>query len=296
MIPLMAEAGVEGDRASTPFLIGLKEGIPMMDDHMYRWPQYYDWTSDGLDGDVTYYAHLAMESGGPVLELGCGTGRCSLGMARHGIEVVGVDRQPEMIQTAQKKAEAMGLDRQCQWVCGDMTQLQLGRRFPLVVIPYRSFLHLLRVKDQLDTLRTIRDHLTEDGLLAFNLFVPDLAQMVEEDERLVNRGQFPIPGTREVVEVHDYMEYDHFYQQASVIRYYERFSAEGVSLERLRTSFAMRYIFPTELFHLLDRAGFHVVKRYGGFRGEPFGPGSEELVVEAKPAHEGRAGEPAPDG
>lgn len=249
---------------------------------MYRWPDYYDWTSEGLDGDVAYYAHLSMESGGPVLELGCGTGRCTLGIARHGMEVVGVDLQPEMIRMAEKKAKAMGLSDRCQWVCGDMRELELKREFPLVLIPYRSFLHLLRVKDQMATLRKVKEHLTEGGILAFNVFVPDLSQMAEEEERYVHRGHFPVPGTKETIEVFDYTEYEHFYQRANVTRYYERFAPDGVSLERLRTRFSIRYVFPTELFHLLNLAGFEVVHCFGGFRREPFGPESGELVVEAR--------------
>ncbi|WP_229736083.1 class I SAM-dependent methyltransferase [Kroppenstedtia guangzhouensis] len=258
----------------------------LSEDHMYRWPDYYDWTSEGLDGDVTYYADLAMKAKGPVLELGCGTGRCTLGMARHGVEVVGVDKQPEMLAVAEKKAEAMGLSDRCRWVCEDMTALKLERRFSLVIIPYRSFLHLLHVRDQVATLQTIRHHLEDGGCLAFNVFVPDITQLAEEEKKLVHRGVFGIPGTGQTVEVYDYTEFDHFRQQAAVIRYYERFEAGGRLLERLRTRFSMRYVFPTELFHLLRLTGFEVVRRYGGFRKEPFGPESTELVIEAiKTAH-----------
>ncbi|SMO75416.1 class I SAM-dependent methyltransferase [Melghirimyces algeriensis] len=254
----------------------------MKKNHIYQWPDYYDWTSDGLDGDMAYYANLAMESGGPVLELGCGTGRCSLGVARHGIEVVGVDKQPEMIEVAEKKAHAMDLSHRCQWICGDMTDFDLEKKFPLVMIPYRSFLHLLSIRDQLAALQKVREHLTDDGVFAFNVFVPNVSQLVEEDERYVCRGNFFIPGTDESVDVYDYTEFDFFHQRASITRYYERFASDGMSLSRLRTNFSIRYIFPAELFHLLHVGGFQIIHRYGGFRREPFGPGSSELVVEAR--------------
>lgn len=250
---------------------------------MYRWPDYYDWTSEGLDGDVSYYADLAMTSGGPVLELGCGTGRCSLGIARHGLEVVGVDKQPEMLVSAEEKATAMGLSSRCQWVCEDMTTFNLERRFSLVVIPYRSFLHLLHVRDQVAVLQRVRNHLDDEGCFAFNVFVPDISQMTEEGGgKRVHRGIFPVPGTGQTVEVWDYTEFDHFHQLASVIRYYERYEPGGKLLEQLRTRFSLRYVFPTELFHLLRLTGFEVVNRYGDFRKEPFGPGSSELVIEAR--------------
>jgi ubiquinone/menaquinone biosynthesis C-methylase UbiE len=250
--------------------------------NMYHLPNYYDWTSEGLDGDVSYYADLAMTTGGPVLELGCGTGRCLLGIARHGVEGVGLDREVRMLDRAKEKATAWGLSDSCEWVEGDMSDFDLGCRFPLIIIPYRSFLHLMNVQAQMAALGQIRKHLKEDGILALNVFVPHVEWMVEKEDLLLHRGTFPIPGTAEIVEVSDRTRYDHFQQRADVTRYYERFSPDGIALERLRTTFSLRYVYPSELIHLLSRAGFKVIQRYGGFRREPFGPHSTELIVEAK--------------
>lgn len=256
----------------------------MPEDHMYRWPDYYDWTSEGLDGDLSYYADLAMKVGGPVLELGCGTGRCTLGIARHGLDVVGIDRESIMLQQAARKAEAMGLAHSCRWIQGDMSQFELEEQYPLVVIPYRSFLHLMTPREQLDTLSCIHRHLKDDGILAFNIFVPHVRHMTEEDGKYLYRGSFPIPGTGSRVEVYDGLQFDHFNQHAFVIRYYERFDSQGRTEERLRTRFSLRYIYPAEVDLLLRSSGFEVCNRYGGFQREPFGPDSDELIIEARKA------------
>ncbi|MGI6125905.1 MAG: class I SAM-dependent methyltransferase [Planifilum sp.] len=248
----------------------------------YSLPEYYDWISTGLDGDIAYYVKLAEKSGGPVLELGCGTGRCSLAIARAGIEVTGLDLSSEMLGRARKKAEEMGLSNRIRWVEGNMSRFDLGRRFPLIIIPYRSFLHLMTVKEQLTALAAIRRHLEEDGLFAFNIFVPKISDLVDQDRQMAYRGTFPIPGTDHSVEVYDWTEFDHFLQRARVVRYMERFDGEGRSLERLRSFFWFRYIYPAELFHLLRLAGFRVVNRYGDFEGHPFDRRSSELIVEAK--------------
>ncbi|MDR6227617.1 class I SAM-dependent methyltransferase [Desmospora profundinema] len=249
---------------------------------MYRFPDYYDWTSNGLDGDVAYYADLAINTGGPVLELGCGTGRCTLGIARHGVEVVGLDREVRMLDRAKEKAMAWGLVDRCEWIEGDMKEFNLERRFPLVIIPYRSFLHLMNAREQLAALGCIREHLEEEGRLALNVFVPHVEWMVEKEDCILHRGTFSIPGTGEVVEVSDRTRYDHFHQRADVARYYERFDPDGTTIERLRTTFSLRYVYPSELMHLLQLAGLEVTQRYGGFRREPFGPHSTELIVEAR--------------
>lgn len=251
---------------------------------LYDAADYYDWTSLGLDGDVAYYVNLARIKRGPVLELGCGTGRISLQIAKQGIEVVGVDRSHAMLARARKKAEEMELSGRVQWIEADITRFQLesSQQFPLIIIPYRTFLHLLKVEEQIATLKRVYDYLRPNGLFAMDLFVPDLVTMVEKDGRFDFRGSFPIPGTEHRVDVVDYVQYEHFYQQAYVTRYYERYDSKGVMVERLQKKFQFRYIYPTELIHLLQLSGFQVLHRYGSFRHTPFNQSSKELIIEAR--------------
>ncbi|SFS99965.1 class I SAM-dependent methyltransferase [Marininema halotolerans] len=249
---------------------------------MYQFPEYYDWTSDGLHGDENYYRSLAQACQGPVLELGSGTGRITLSIAQLGIKITGVDSEPLMVQAARKKGENVGLSDQCQWIEENMTTFELGEKFPLIIIPYRSFLHLTTERDQRAALDRIHQHLTDEGLLAFNIFVPHPEQLVEEDERFVSRGSYPIPGSKDIVEVTDFTRFSHFFQRGDIWRYYERLDETGRSLERIRTNFSLRYIYPVELGYLLHTAGFEITARWGGFQHEPFGPRSQELVVEAR--------------
>lgn len=249
---------------------------------IYDWPEYYDWTSDGLANDLTYYTDLAKQTGGPVLELGCGTGRVSLAIAREGIQVLGIDLSESMLKQAKKKSIDLGLSHQIQWMQANMTEFEVNQKFPLIIIPYRSFLHLTSVREQILALQRIRNHLMDDGLFAFNVFVPHLAEMVAMEDTQQFRGVFPIPGTEESVEIYDTTTFDHFYQLAYVTRYYERFSKEGTSIQRIKTSMKFRYIYPTELKHLLRLCGFCIVKRYGSFTREVFHRESKELIIEAK--------------
>ncbi len=259
----------------------------MNNNSMYEWPDYYDWTSIGLDHDVTYYVELAKKAGGPVLELGCGTGRCTLAIAREGIPVVGVDLSTAMLERAKDKAKNLGLSHQIEWIHADMSQLEIADRFfPLVIIPYRSFAHLLTVNEQLNTLNRIQRCLTENGLLAFNIFVPHMDQLLEMDGKYSFRGTFPVPGTLEEVEVYDFTELDLFRQTAYVIRYLDHYDEHGKMLARIKTDMRIRYTFPTELCHLLERSGFKVENLYGTFYYTPFDHRSDELIVEARKKEE----------
>ena len=132
-------------------------------------------SADAME-DVPFYVELAQEAaarGEAVLELGCGTGRVTIPIAQAGVEVVGLDNAPAMLDIARRKAAAAGVD--VRWVTGDMRTFRLDRRFGLVIIPFRSFLHMLTDADQQACLSRVYEHLLPGGRFALNFFVQKLA-------------------------------------------------------------------------------------------------------------------------
>ena len=103
-----------------------------------------------------------------MLELACGTGRVTLPNAREGIEVVGLDNAAAMLDIARRKASSDGIAM--TWVEADMRDFDLARRFGLMIMPYRSFLHLLTDADQRSCLDTVLRHLKPRGRFALNFF------------------------------------------------------------------------------------------------------------------------------
>ena len=127
--------------------------------------------------DTPFYLGLARHAAArrqTVLELACGTGRVTLPIARAGIEIAGLDNAPAMLDIARRKAAAEGLD--IAWFEADMRHFDLDRRFGLVIVPYRSFLHLLTDEDQAACLSAVFRHLESGGRLALNFFAPPLAR------------------------------------------------------------------------------------------------------------------------
>jgi ubiquinone/menaquinone biosynthesis C-methylase UbiE len=127
---------------------------------------------DSVD-DIPFYVALAQEAaarGEAVLELGCGTGRVTIPMAQAGAKVTGLDGAAAMLDIARAKAPAAGVD--VRWVEGDMAAFELGETYGLVVIPFRSFLHLITAEEQKGCLDAIHRHLHPRGLLALNFYVP----------------------------------------------------------------------------------------------------------------------------
>jgi SAM-dependent methyltransferase len=123
--------------------------------------------------DTPFYLALAREAaaqGHAVLELACGTGRVTLPIAREGIDVAGLDNAAAMLAVARRKAAAEDLD--VTWVEADIRDFDLGRSFGLIIVPYRSFLHLLTAADQAACLAAVHRHLIPGGRFALNFFAP----------------------------------------------------------------------------------------------------------------------------
>lgn len=249
--------------------------------NMYQWADYYDLTNRGVTGDVSFYTEIARANGGEALELACGTGRITIPLAQAGVQVTGLDLSAEMLARAREKAETLGLDGNPLFLKGDMRDFDLGKTFFTIMIPFRSFLHLLYVKEQMKALACVRKHLAPGGKFVFNVFVPSIDHLYEEVEKMSLRGVYPAEDGHQVM-MWDYTRYDHFQQISEVTRTYERYDAEGKLVEKRAGRFTLRYIFPTELHHLLRLAGFRVVERYGTFDKAPFDQDSKELIIVAE--------------
>ena len=248
---------------------------------MYRWTDYYDLTQQGVSGDVGFYLELARQAEGKVLDLACGTGRICIPLAQAGVDVTGLDLSAEMLERARRKAQESGVGDRLRLLQGDMRQFQLDQTFSLIMIPFRSFLHLLHIHEQMKALKCIRQHLAPGGKFAMNVFVPRIEHFVEESEKMSLRGTYRLE-TGEEVAMWDYTRFDHFQQLAEVTRIYERTDPDGVVTQRVKGRFTLRYIYPAELHHLLRLNGFKVVQRYGSFAKEPFDAKSTELVLVAE--------------
>jgi SAM-dependent methyltransferase len=124
--------------------------------------------------DLPFYLDLAAQSPGPILEIACGTGRVTLPIARQGKEICGVDNSLAMLKVLQENLtrEPEPVRQRVIVHEGDMRTVRLNRKFPLVIIAFRPMQHMFTVEDQLAALQTAAAHLTDDGILAFDVFYP----------------------------------------------------------------------------------------------------------------------------
>jgi SAM-dependent methyltransferase len=235
--------------------------------------------------DVDFFVEMARQSAGPVLEVGCGTGRVLIPTARAGIEITGLDSSSSMLSVCREKLSRSPQDVQAkvQLFQADMREFELGLVFNLITIPFRPFQHLITTDDQISCLKSIDRHLDHKGRLILDLFNPSLTFLVDDASvEILDVPEFVMPDGRKVTRYHRIASRDLFNQIQVVELIYYVTHTDG-RVERLSHAFPMRYLFKFEVEHLLARCGFKVEHVYADYDWSPYGskyPG--ELIFVAK--------------
>lgn len=133
--------------------------------------RFYDWRMEGYDKDIPFYVRLAKESRGPILELGCGTGRVLFPIAQAGVEAVGLELSKPMLDIARKKLRHMpdSVQKKVRLIQGNMANFVLENRFSTVILPDNQFRELQTVEEQKSCLRSVANHLKEEGCIVLEI-------------------------------------------------------------------------------------------------------------------------------
>ncbi len=247
-----------------------------------QWADVYDSVYSYVTEDIPFYIDEARSAGGSVLELGCGTARVAIPIAQAGIEIVGLDSSPAMLEVARRKAEKAPGARGLRLVEADMRDFSLDEVFDLVTIPFRGFLSLLSVEDQVQTLANVRTHLAPGGKLAFNIFVPDLNMLVQEGDVAYHLRDVTDSDTGRRLVLWHQSAYDNHNQIINARVIVDNLEADGVVGTRFYRDFQLRYSYRWEIRHLLEVCGFEIVDLFGDFERSPFDEASTEMVWVAR--------------
>jgi len=235
-----------------------------------------------VEGDVDFYRELATEMGGPILEVGCGTGRVATPLAADGHEVVGIDLSAPMLRLAEQRRATLSAEvaARLTYQQADMATLDLGRDFALVVAPSRVFQFMLTTDAQRRALAALRSHLRPDARLVLDLFDPRLDLVVPSDEVAGRGGEVVHPSTGNRVTWEITGRWPDPARQLIVEDWTS--SEIGASGEVLRTEterLTLRWSLRSEMRLLFELAGLEVVAEYGDFRGGPPAYGREQVWV-----------------
>ncbi|MEF2280005.1 class I SAM-dependent methyltransferase [Deinococcus sp. YIM 134068] len=235
----------------------------------------YDHQYDVYRDDLHFYAGVAERAGGPVLEVGAGTGRVTAYLARRGMRVVGLEPSARMIERGRVRAAEGGLT--LEFVQGEAGTFALEERFPLVIAPFNSLMHLYTPSEQLAALENLRAHLRPGGAFVFDLYVPRFGEM----NTVRHEGEtFHAPdGSRTdvfLVQRHDRP------RQHVTTEYFADTAAPDGTLRRRHYTLTQRYYTRYEVEWLLRCAGFEAPRVSGSFQGGPLEESSEVMVFQTR--------------
>jgi ubiquinone/menaquinone biosynthesis C-methylase UbiE len=255
----------------------LKEGHEGWDEYA----PFYDWENARTLGrrDVPFWRTLALQQEGPVLELGCGTGRISIPLAKAGVSLVGIDRSDAMLARARRRVIRSRLTSRAHLLRGDIRALPFrAETFPLVMAPYGVLQSLLRERDLAATLDAVARVLKPGATFGIEL-VADLPSWEEYKKRVSLTGW---RGGREGAHVTlvETVRQD----RARHLTIFDQQFIERRGRQRRTYSFSLtfRTLSVPQMTRRLEKAGFEISALLGDYRGGPWDPRADVWMILAR--------------
>ncbi len=254
----------------------------------YEDAERYDRTYRRRHHDVTFYRLFAAEHGGPILELGAGTGRITIPLARDGHDVTALEQMVPMIDRLYERLEREPdlVRARVHVVRGDLRRFRVpapaGRRarsFPLVIAPFNVLMHLYDRRELERMLRSVREHLAPRGLFVFDVRMPDIRSFTRDPERAFKCAPLRDPRDGVLFQTSELFAYDATSQVQMITSVYREAEEPHRTFVK---PLAHRQFFPQELELLLHYNGFSILERWGDFERGPQHVDCESQVIVAR--------------
>ena len=250
-----------------------------MSQSLYFDGRHYDSRLTNLTDDIPFWIQAAKEFGGPILELGCGTGRLAIPLCRTGFAVTGTDVSDSMLREARQKSRQAHLE--IEWLKADMRDFDLRREFRLIILPANTICHLLRREDLEACLKRVQQHLETGGRFLVDVFNPSLTLLLRDPSQKRPHSEYPDPDQEtasddeERVEVKESNVYDSARQINTIKLFYRLPGRRDEITEELQ----MRIYFPQELDGLLKYNGWVVEAKWGDYDRTPFSSAAKRQLI-----------------
>ena len=243
----------------------------------YDAPELYDRIFETLDFDLAFWRRVAREAGGPVLDVGCGTGRVLMALLHDGADGDGLDLHAPMLERLRDKTAA--ISKRPRLVRADMRDFTMPRRYTRVICAFNAFAHCEDLEGQLRALRCMREHLEPGGALVLHMSYPPASLWAAPPGEAALELELPAAEGRPALELWDHRTVNVVEQrQSSVIEIREVDAAGGATVLH-RSTTTQRWVYRYELELLLRHAGFERWQILGGFDGEPLEHEGQQMVA-----------------
>jgi SAM-dependent methyltransferase len=248
---------------------------------------FYDLDYEGLDHDVDLYARLAADAPGPVVEMGCGTGRVLVPLAARGHDVTGVDISQAMLDVAKGKLQP-DFAGNCHFVQADMREFHRPLSFGLGFFAMDTFRHLVQPQDQTKALIALYESLLPGGLAVLDLTNPDTMGLESMHGELILDWVIEDPESLGSLTKLVSCVVDPATQTQHITFLFDEADADGI-VKRTPFLFQMHYFYPREMELLLERVGFVVEEIWGTHEQHDFDAHSPRMIFAARKPKQGAA-------
>ncbi|RMG84073.1 MAG: class I SAM-dependent methyltransferase [Chloroflexi bacterium] len=245
--------------------------------------RFYDAEHADKTDDLVMYSRLAEEYGGPILDIGCGTGRVMLHLAQEGYETHGIDNEPAMLERARQKVNALPhLQSLVHFHEGDVLSYPLEKQFSMVLLTYNALMHFHEQETQLALLGRLRQWLKSDGLLVIDL--PNAGEVfaTQDTDAIILERTLIDPDNGHLVMLQSTSYLDRTTQLMRADWIYDEVQDDG-TVKRTYIPHILRYFFYAEMRLLLLHSGVSVEAVYGDTEEGPFEDGCERMIIYATP-------------
>lgn len=243
--------------------------------------RYYDAENSDKTDDLAMYSRLAAHTSGGILDVGCGTGRVLIHLARAGHRVHGIENDRAMLERLEHKLDLSPELRQLvSYENADVLAQRWSREFGLILLTYNLLMHFHELEEQVALLQTLRACLAAEGRLVIDLPNAGPAFAAEDSDALNVERSFLDPASGHLVLLQSVSYIDRATQLLHVEWIYDEMDGEGMVRRRI-VPHRLRYFFLPELRLLLERCGFVVHSAQGDTEGAPYDAASERMIVHA---------------
>ena len=226
---------------------------------MYNNPALYDACTAHKIDDIPFYEHWAKQTNGPILELACGAGRIAKHLIESGFNYTGLDLSSVFIDYCRSNFP------NGKFTTGDMCDFNLGQKFDLIFIPFNSFLHLYKEDEMTQCLKSIQNHLSDNGKFLLDIFVPDPEFLYRDPDKKYKEMTIIHPNGGECT-----VWQKNQYKEETEINHIHWFFNRGNIEPMDEYDFDMRMIYPDTMDRVLSDSDFTIEEKWGDYDGEPF--------------------------
>ncbi|HIC91342.1 MAG TPA: class I SAM-dependent methyltransferase [Syntrophaceae bacterium] len=252
------------------------------DGHIYldnKSSYFYDLELEHFLEDLTFYARHIPKDARDILELGCGTGRLTLSLAKAGYRVTGIDISPCMLQRAVKKYRSRASQIHIHFICMDITKMAFRRCFDVILLPYNTLNMLVNISDLKQCLNLSRQYLKRDGRLLMDVFTPDRQLVNLHRKRLVQLNSLPCPDETIIRKEVSRTYHDKTYLLDMTEIYHVYQGPTKLPTETYQYNYQLIALSKEQWEMILTDCGFMIEATYGDYALNPYFPSESTKIL-----------------